>query len=265
MNSCGGEQIPPFSGSETQLDAAGIFRRPGESPEAFQTRIRLISGYLRPTEDLPELYALMNDSPAVPDGAVSAAAEDVQKLYGFSPSWVPCRFNSGQTGHFSAGVLLEIDNAFPLICIHDSFQKSPSHFGYTLRETLAHEMVHAARLGFPPSAYEEFFPCQVHRRAFRRLTGNLFRTWKIPVLFTAGCTAGILGVLPEYRLLALFWLLPCAILIREWYLHRILHHAAVFLRKCGLRPMPVMVRMTDSEIRLAAKGRLERDFSRFAE
>ena len=120
--------------------------------------------------------------------------------------------------------------------------------GYDASETLAHEMVHAARTAFPSSVYEEYFACQVNASAFRRMAGNLFRRWELPALFSCGLAAA-----PVLAVIGVSWwflplLLPAAVVLREFALRRRLARAAKHLRKAGFAALPLLLRLSDREI-----------------
>ena len=221
------------------LDAAGVLMAPGETAEEFELR----AAELRAA--LPSF--LPQDLPQVPEAEKEAACRTVDALYGISPGWVPGYCSTKETGRFSAGVLLICDDKAPLIYLAEAFLRRKSFRGYTCAETLAHEMVHAARLPWEGSVYEEFFPCQVHRSPFRRRAGNLFRAWYLPLLFFTGLTFGIFF----YPLL----LLPAGILLREIQIQLRFRAAAAALRAMGLRPMPVLLRLDDREIAALARGK----------
>ena len=129
-----------------------------------------------------------------------------------------------------------------LVCLSGAFRDKDRHLGYDAAETLAHESVHAARAAFPEnSVYDEYFACQVHRSKFRRNVGNLFRRWYIPVLFFLGLNPWL-------------FILPLAIVLRECQLRRRLNRAGEKLAALGLRPEPVLLRLSDAEIAELARG-----------
>lgn len=199
--------------------------------------------------DEPELPP---DAAELPPGVREAADRIVFDLYGIRPSWVPAYLSTRETGHFSAGVTAiyfsDKGPRAPVIFLSGAFRTKTRHRGYDAAETLAHEMVHAVRAEFPSEAYDEYFPCQVHKSWFRRMAGNFFRKWYIPVLFFCGMTFSVLR--PE------FLLLPLLVLLRELQLSARIRSAANKLRELGLRPMPVLLRLSDGEIKSLARGKL---------
>lgn len=219
-----------------RADEQGLLIAPGEAPEDFAGRIARLQKELQSNlpADIPEVSASVREKAEKITGA----------LYGFRADWLPAYYSTCETGHFSAGVSVLQDDFLPLVYLSGAFLKKNRHRGYNAAETLAHESVHAARIAFPDSSsYDEYFPCQVHASAFRRLAGNLFRRWYLPVLF-------LLGLYPP--------LLPFSLLIllKEFLLRRQIRRAGKKLRSLGLRPEPVLLRLSDAEIRELASGRL---------
>ena len=193
------------------------------------------------------------DAAELPPGIREAAERIVFDLYGIRPSWIPAYLSTRETGHCSAGVttiyLTDEGPWAPVIFLSGAFRTKSRHRGYDAAETLAHEMVHAVRAVFPDdSAYDEYFPCQIHKSRFRRVAGNFFRKWYIPVLFFCGLTFAVLR--PE------FLLLPLLVILRELQLSARIRSSAAKLRELGLRPLPVLLRLSDSEIKSLARGKL---------
>lgn len=192
------------------------------------------------------------DAAELPPGIREKAEQIIFDLYGIRPSWVPAYLSTRETGRFSAGVtaiyLTDEGPWAPVIFLSGAFRTKTRCRGYDAAETLAHEMVHAVRADFPSEAYDEYFPCQVHKSRFRRAAGNFFRKWYIPVLFFCGLTFSVLR--PE------FLILPLLVLLRELQLSARIRSAADKVREIGLRPMPVLLRLSDKEIKMLARGKL---------
>ena len=224
-----------------RADECGLPIAPGESFEAFRERLTQLR------KELPE--HLPADLPEVPAAVRERAGSILSALYGFDAGWLPAYCSTAETGHFSAGVSVIIDDKLPLVYLSGAFLDRSRHLGYDAGETLAHESVHAARAAFSPdSAYEEYFACQVHASKFRRNAGNLFRRWYIPVLF-------FLGLNP------FLFILPLMILLREFQLRRRLRRAGDRLAAMDLRPEPVLLWLSDDEITELAAGRVPAVFA----
>lgn len=223
-----------------RADEQGLLLGPEESPEALADR----AARLR-----KELAELVLPEPEVSDSVREDAGTITAALYGFRADWLPVCCSTAETGHFSAGVSVILDDFLPLVYLSGAFLKKKRHRGYNAEETLAHESVHAARIAFPDhSAYEEYFPCQVHASGFRRLAGNLFRRRRIAVLFFAGLI--LAPLCPPLLLLTL------AILLTEIRLHRQIRAAGKKIEALGLRREPVLLRLSDGEIRELAAGKI---------
>ena len=249
--------IPNDPGDPTgwlcRVDELGLLLNPNNvSLEKFRSEIEEMRQELHfelPAGE-PELPP---DAAELPSGIREKAERIVFDLYGIRPCWVPAYLSTRETGHFSAGVtalyLADQGQWAPVIFLSGAFRTKTRHRGYDAAETLAHEMVHAVRTFLPDdSAYDEYFPCQVHKSRFRRMAGNIFRKWYIPVLFFCGLTFSVLH--------PAFLILPLLVLLRELQLSARIRSATAKLRELGLRPMPVLLRLSDSEIKSLARGKL---------
>ena len=168
------------AGMETllgELDDAGFFLAPDESVTQLTERLSALADGLSLLPEEPLLMKLTADAAEVSGTLRDRAYELTSQKFRFRMKWIPVWYSSRQTGIFSAGVLLEIDQILPLVFLNNAFSGKGKYMGYDAAETLAHEMIHAARIAFPASAYEEYFSCHVNRSAFRRAVGNLFRRW----------------------------------------------------------------------------------------
>lgn len=232
--------FPAIADQLCRLDEQGLLIAPQESPEEFLKRLAAMHAEWD--------YEPPADARPLPGGIREDAERMFSGLYGASPRWIPVYCSSVETGRFSAGVTLILEKIVPIVFLSGAFLNKSRHRGYDAAETLAHEMVHALRIAYPVSVYEEYFPCQVHKSRFRRLAGNLFRRWEIPVLFFCGLTFAALH--------PVFLLIPFAVLLREIQLHLRIRSAAKRLRELGLRPMPVLLRLSDAEIKTLAKGKI---------
>lgn len=237
------------SATPAELDAAGLFPIPGETQEAFRNRLNQLCRELEALQESgSELQPLLESAPPVSDELRKQAARLTRENFRFRADWVPARYSSRQTGFFSAGILLEVDHLLPLLFLHGAFVHHSRHMGYDAAETMAHELIHAVRTPFPASAYEEYFSCRVHRSAFRRLAGNLFRKWYLPLLFFGGIAAAPILAAAELPGWQAPLLLPLLVIVREIFLRRRLRLAAAALHRAGLEPFPVLLRLSDREI-----------------
>lgn len=230
-----------------ELDDAGFFLAPDESVTQLTERLSALADGLSLLPEEPLLTKLTADAAEVSSTLRDRAYELTSQKFRFRMKWIPVWYSSRQTGIFSAGVLLEIDRILPLVFLNNGFSGKGKYMGYDAAETLAHEMIHAARIAFPASAYEEYFSCNVNRSAFRRAVGNLFRRWYLPLLFFGGLTIAAFLLAAGWH----FWfalLLPSVLLfIREIILHRRIRAAGEKLHRAGLDEA-LLLRLSDSEI-----------------
>ncbi len=235
--------------STSELDAAGLFPSPAETDEQFADRLRQLGGELeRLQEGGSDLLTIIQQSPPLSREVREAAARLTWEKYRFRADWVPGWYSSRRTGRFSAGIVLVVDGVLPLLFLHGNFAGKERRMGYDAPETLAHELVHAVRSAFPVSLYEEYFPCQVHASAFRRVCGNFFRRWYLPLLLFGG--VAMVPILAAAE--SLCWWLPLigALLVigREMQILYRIRRASKKLQLMGMEPLPVLLRLSDQEI-----------------
>lgn len=239
-----------------ELDDAGFFLAPDESVTQLTERLSALADGLSLLPEEPLLMKLTADAAEVSGTLRDRAYELTSQKFRFRMKWIPVWYSSRQTGIFSAGVLLEIDQILPLVFLNNGFSGKGKYMGYDAAETLVHEMIHAARIAFPASAYEEYFSCHVNRSAFRRAVGNLFRRWYLPLLFFGGLTIAAFLLAAGWH----FWfalLLPSVLLfIREIILHRRIRAAGEKLHRAGLDEA-LLLRLSDSEIFALSRSKPE--------
>lgn len=231
-----------------ELDSAGLFPASGETPEAFAERIARLEQELDGISADRAFQVLIADSPEIPSALREEAENLTWEKFRFRAGWVPAWYSAARTGFLSAGIQLEADNLLPLVFLHSGFIRKQRRLGYDAAETLAHEMIHAVRIPFPGSVYEEYFPCQMSRSAFRRNVGNLFRKWYLPLLFFGGLALALVLASLETGIWYAPLIFPLLILLREIQIRLRLARAAANLRHAGLNPFPVLLRLSDSEI-----------------
>lgn len=231
-----------------ELDSAGLFPASGETPEAFAERIARLEQELDGISADRAFQVLIADSPEISSALREEAENLTWEKFRFRAGWVPAWYSAARTGFLSAGILLEADGLLPLVFLHGGFIRKQRRLGYDAAETLAHEMIHAVRIPFPGSVYEEYFPCQMSRSAFRRNVGNLFRKWYLPLLFFGGLALALVLASLETGIWYAPLIFPLLILLREIQIRLRLARAAANLRHAGLNPFPVLLRLSDSEI-----------------
>ncbi len=232
-----------------ELDSCGLFPAPEETLEQFRSRLAAMFQELEAIRNgSSELQELIGQAPPVSGELRREADQLTWAKYRFRAGWIPAWYSTRQTGFFSVGILLEVDRRLPLLFLHGGFRRRKVRRGYGAAETMAHELVHAVRCAFPTSAYEEFFSCRMSGSRFRRMVGNLFRRWYLPALLFGGIAAVPVLAAAELPGCAVPLLLPLAVVLRELILARRLRRAERVLRRAGLEPLPVLLRLSDREI-----------------
>lgn len=113
-------------------------------------------------------------------------------------------------------------------------------------EVLQHELVHAVRMGFPDSPFEEFLAYATSKVWYRRMLGPMFSSRWISLSVVVGCGLSVL-LSPFFQYAMLLPFLPIAI-----GLPRFLRVRRCFLRAVKVVGYPKLLTMTDEEIRNAA-------------
>lgn len=226
-----------------ELDASGLFINEGESAADFSLRLAKLNDTLCEIKEGKSRY----DSEylgfdKVDAKLISEASAITWRLYRFRAEWVPVRVSKKNTGPFCEGILYEFDGYLPAIFLKNPNKKNSA-------EILAHEMCHAAKLPFAESVYCEYFPRKTEENAFRQLAGNLFRKWQIPCAIFASLSLWALLIALGKIALALIALIPAILAFaREIYISQKLKKARAKLELANFEALPILFRMTDSEI-----------------
>lgn len=238
-----------------ELDSLGIFMCHHENWETFVKRVSLLLQALREFDkgNIPEpLPKIINFSHKISEKLLDGANELIREKYKFTLPWTPCFFSRKATGSFSAGVQFQVDEFLPLIFLQDAFAHKENHLGYNRREILAHELTHAARMFFPDSRYEEYFACLFYSSRFRQAAGDFFKA--VPMVAGGmGGFAGVLCLVSGIYWGGLFFTVPLYFLYAGLKRLVQLKKAREKLLQLHLDPLPVLVRLCDSEISLLAK------------
>lgn len=231
------------------FDSLGIFIFSGESAADYAARVgrllREIDSLMAGTSKYMEFC---KGSESMDNSICEAAVGIAEKAYGFRADWVPAFKSGRRVGLLSEGILYEINGVLPLI-----FIKNPN--GRNAAAVLAHEICHAARMGFGESVYDEWFPRNVEPSLFRRIFGNFFRNWKIPSIFFASAMASMCLFAVGLPLWGIVAAVPMAATIAVEARNRsVLAEARKKLEAAGLAPLPILFRMDDGEIFSIAKS-----------
>ncbi len=252
----------------SELDAAGIIVRPGETFQEFKTRLgsHLMSlddfnRSIRTTGefDLFEDFTLY-EKDRIGDEIVQEAAAVTEKLYRFSINWVPGFFLSKSIGPLWAGYAIHIpEEHLTVFLIRKNFAARKRWFIYRREELMAHELCHAARSPLKDFAFEEFFAYQTAPSIVRRYLGNCFRTQLDALLFVLPVmlllAVQLVDTFTSYRMpVTIFWIIalacPAFMLIRNQLARNCYYKAHKALSRLpGTIPGPVLFRCTSQEIK----------------
>ena len=255
-----------------ELDSHGLIAAPGETLEAFATRIdELLRTRARfdlctdgGGESLEAEIGFKVGS-VEPIGAeiIAEASEKTEKLFGFRADWVPAFFPTRGLGLLWGGCTVITDSGFPVFFLRRGFRAKQKWFIYRRDELLAHELCHAVRGCLEDEPYEEHFAYMTSDSAFRRWTGNCFRhewdaiVFLIPVVLLLAVQiivyTGLLN-LPLWPFWILAFAFPAFLIVRNIPERRMFFTARSKLEKNGFaNPDAAMFRMTADEIRTLAR------------
>ncbi len=248
------------------LNQRGFIPGPDENEETFLKRVSFL-------QDLSENPQKIFPSPPFPLEEKVKRHHwdlkrcDLKKLFDIAPDWIAA-FHHDKRLPFWQGAATwvfhdpEKNVKLALLQFRKSLKKG-SHLGiYKLEEIMAHESVHAARMAFEETLFEEHFAYLTSTSVFRRVFGPIFRrSWEAPVFLTSllgiplslflweGMTRGV-----YFAALALLSLG----LIRLARFHRVFISA--YKKLCRLtadHAFHVLLRLTDLEIRWFSKKSIE--------
>jgi hypothetical protein len=258
----------------SELDAAGIIVRPGETFEEFKKRLcshlMALDDFNRTIKangefDLFEDFTLY-EKDRIGDEIVQEAAAITEKLYRFSINWVPGFFLSETVGPLWAGYAIHIpEEHLAVFLIRKNFAAKKRWFIYRREELMAHELCHAARSPLKDFAFEEFFAYQTAPSRIRRYLGNCFRTQLDALLFVLPVmlllAAQLVDTFTSYRMpITIFWVIalacPAFMLVRNQLARNCFYKARkALLMLPGTLPEPVLFRCTKQEIKEIARLR----------
>ena len=257
--------------SLSELDAAGIIARPGESFPEFKNRLcsHLMSfaDFNRSIKETGE-FGLFEDftlyeKDRIGDEIIHEAAAVTEKLYHFSINWVPGFFLSKSVGLLWGGCAIHIpEEHLTVFLIRKNFAARKRWFIYRREELLAHELCHAARNPLKDFVFEEFFAYQTAPSRIRRYLGNCFRTQLDALLFVLPVmlllAVQLVDTFTSFRMpVWIFWIIalacPAFMLIRNQFARNVFYKARkALLAVPGAIPEPILFRCTRQEIKAIA-------------
>lgn len=250
------------------LDERGFLPAPGEDLVSYQKRILSLEKNIEnfrkalEQENVLEPYCglLLSRDGVMDPSVLREVAPVTEKAYGFSIDWVPGFYPEKGLGLLWGGCSIDgYEEIPPLFMIRKSFRKKKRFFIYSREELTAHELCHVARNPIKDRSYEEHFAYAVSQSAFRRYTGNCFKTEKdalfflLPVFamlfFRIAQAGGYLLKVPSWPLWILIVLWPAWLLWNNYRSRKVYFRAEKALKDYTERPGAVLFRCTGEEIR----------------
>lgn len=255
----------------SELDAAGIISKPGESFPEFKNRLcSLLMSFTDFNRSIKETgeFALFEDftlyeKDRIGDEIIREASAVTEKLYHFSINWVPGFFLSKSVGLLWGGCAIHIpEEHLTVFLIRKNFAARKRWFIYRREELLAHELCHAARSPLKDFVFEEFFAYQTAPSRIRRYLGNCFRTQLDALLFVLPVmlllAVQLVDTFTSFRMpVWIFWIIalacPAFMLLRNQLARNIFYKARKSLLAIpGAIPEPILFRCTRQEIKAIA-------------
>ncbi|MCB1082053.1 MAG: hypothetical protein KDK63_02795 [Chlamydiia bacterium] len=238
------------------LGEKGFIAAPDESEEAFVKRVDMLTNLAKSPESLLTGFSFE-----------TVDLERCQFL-GANPHWIPLTYSNKKLAPWQGAAmwLFEGRATFPIIQLRKGFKKGRYLF-YSKEEVLAHEVVHAMRMGFNEPRFEELLAYYHSKSTVRKFLGPLFRTPKQALIFigwvavSIGCQAISLFLIDSpfsflFRGLAFLPLIDLAfrgaLLLRDFrLLKKAIKKLGTIFSKRG-DPFAIAIRLKDSEIQMFA-------------
>ncbi len=208
------------------------------------TDVELLACFLRglipgPQESEEAFVKRVANSPSVSQEEWSLVAPKTRP-FGYSMDWMQVIYSNQRLAWWEGAATWICPT--PFIQLKVGFQRG-SYLGYDRLEILAHEAIHAARIEFNEPQFEEVLAYSLASQSWKRFVGPLFnRSWEPLILILAIVMGWFWFWIPlTVILLGLSWLGW-----RQW----------IFKKRCRTLPLPVILCLTDREIR---EGELPQD------
>ena len=215
------------------LGEEGLIPGPDETEERFRMRASL----LKEGEGGPPLSKL-------------------KEIFSFSPSWIHVEYSNRKLTPWQGAATWITESPegvlIPRIQLREKL-RSGRIFLTSRDEVLHHEALHAIRLAYPESRFEELFTYHTSASPFRSFLGPLFRRPYQAWVFLALLLASLF--LPLFPPLPLLYLSYLGLhLARDRRLLRRALREIKALFPAGVSPMAVAFRLIDKEIEAFARG-----------
>ncbi|MGM0439711.1 MAG: hypothetical protein ACQEP8_01185 [Chlamydiota bacterium] len=249
-----------FNNNVRDWNSRGIIPGPGESRQDYFKRGE---GLLKKSSDSP--------SP-IPEEHLRTPLNTCWRLFGVTPDWVVCYYSNRQLASWHGGATLYEEEGGQTIDIEiqlrQAFKYKDSYLGiYSRDEILAHELVHAGRMAFPDSCFDEFLAYRTSSSSLRKFLGPLFTNSIGAVIFLSLIVLALLFqmmglIIDAHWFEEIVWgvqLLPLGVVAyalgKLLYRHHHLHRCKSNLECAGVSyPWHVIYRLSDKEIYLLSQG-----------
>jgi len=222
-----------------RLNSQGFIPGPDETEEEFVRRVEVVKNEFEKGGQIPRAHW-------------DWVRIHLKEAFDFEPHCLPVSYSNRSLAPWQGAAAWIEGGRIVSVQLREGLRKG-SYWGYRRSEILAHEAVHAARSAFDAPQFEEFFSYFVSEKWWRRAFGPIVRRpWEVWVFFLAALSG---FVFPWAHLFAAIWLGAGS--WRLVGLHRTLRRAAKnLMRDVGdpKRARAILVRLTDQEIELFAKG-----------
>ena len=201
------------------LARKGWIPAPLETEEAFLLRIESAKQTASHFEPPLEQRELLEEGSTI-----------TKKIYGFFIDWVPVVFSNRKLSIFegAAAWIFQEKKGGPkeaFLQLRKNLKgKKYLYRYYPLKELVAHELVHVARMAYEEPLFEEMLAYETSESSFRKALGPLFRQPKEMNFFLLTLVLPLFGTFLPY-----LWVIPLLALIG--FLARLLFHRRVFERK----------------------------------
>ena len=233
-----------------EFNKRGLFPAPGETEEAFLRRCTRSCVYFEGEPLLPEEREEANRL--------------TEQLFDFSADWFAAYYSDEKLPFWQGAVAWADENGTPFVQLRKGFKKGRYLNLYSRKEVLAHEAVHAVRMGFNEPQFEELLAYQTSSSRWRRFLAPLFRAWWEPSIFLGLLLISLVGQILlffwNYALFELLSFLPFLYLAwlflrlvrTHWLFRSFLKRARAALAK-PQQALALALRLTDREIVLFSK------------
>jgi len=226
----------------------GLLVGPKENEEMFLKRLEKIQ-----SADPSKVFSFLTSgkSKEIPFNPIQ---EETKRLFHVSIDWLTYFFSNRKLPFWIGGVTWIVSEngvSIPFLQLRKNFLKKQQIAFHSIQEIAIHESLHAARVSFEESKFEEIFAYQGSSKALRRRLGPLFeKTWEASLFLFVILLSSLFSFVSFLFLwlpVVYFGFLSFRLTIRKRQLLGCLKKISqVFTIK---NPMWIAFRLTDDEIK----------------